>query len=109
MQTPAQIDQTAELAEQAADAAADSATNVPADPAQDTVDTTDSADARLATLVQGNAARMARRIVAGSVPESAVLADALAVHLAHAVEWLAKRDATLTEAQITEQLCFLGV
>jgi HK97 family phage portal protein len=109
MQTPAQIDQTAELAEQAADAAADSAANVPADPAQDTVDTTDSADARLATLVQGNAARMARRIVAGSVPESAVLADALAVHPAHAVEWLANRDPTMTEAQITEQLCFLGM
>ena len=44
----------------------------------------EGADARLATLLRGNAGRMARRITAGDPPEADVLASALAIPLADA-------------------------
>jgi HK97 family phage portal protein len=46
-------------------------------------------DARLATLIAGNAARMARRITAGSPPDAETLAQALAIDPARAAVWLA--------------------
>jgi len=44
---------------------------------------------RLMQLVMGNAGRMARRIVAGSPPDAATLADALAIEPELAAAWLA--------------------
>jgi hypothetical protein len=55
----------------------------------------EGADARLATVLRGNAARMARRINAGDPPEANVLASALAIPLPAAVAALA----TLAEGQ----------
>ena len=46
-------------------------------------------DARLVALLRGNAERMARRILGGSVPSAAVLAEALAIDEQLAAEWLA--------------------
>ena len=45
-------------------------------------------ESRLRTLIAGNAARMARRMVAGSAPSPDVLAEALAIPVADAAEWL---------------------
>ena len=83
------------------DGAQDAATDTPvpgtpadghaADPDGDAADDAadkKSASARLATLVKGNAARMARRIVAENFPSASVLADALAIDLDAASAWL---------------------
>ena len=63
----------------------------------------DNSKARLALVVRGNAARMARRLVAGNVPSPEVLADALAISVDSATEWLGKTMAG-TEEQITTAL-----
>jgi hypothetical protein len=47
--------------------------------------------AKLRGLVRGAAARMARRVAAGSIPAAEVLADAFAMPLAKAQAWLAGR------------------
>ena len=49
----------------------------------------DDMDARLVSLLRGNAERMARRIIGGSMPSVAVLADALAIREDTAAAWLA--------------------
>ena len=48
----------------------------------------DSADARLAAIVQGNAARMARRILGGKPPSAEQLAEALGIAAEAAAVWL---------------------
>lgn len=62
---------------------------------------------RMHALLAGNARRMSRRIVSGSVPDAAVLADALAIDVDTAAVWLACRQ-DASEDEITAQLIALG-
>ena len=63
----------------------------------------DNSKARLAHVVRGNAARMARRLAAGNAPSPEILADALAISVDSATEWLGK-PMDGTEEQITTAL-----
>lgn len=77
----------------------------PAPPSQPTQT---GASARFMSLIKGNAARMARRIVGRKETDAAVLADALAIQPEQAAAWMQARDADLNEDQITAQLIALG-
>jgi hypothetical protein len=77
-------------------APADDTTEPPAD---------GGADARLASLVRGNAERMARRLAKGEAVSAEVLAGALAVPLEVAAAW---DGAGLTESEIVAALMSLG-
>lgn len=77
----------------------------PAAPNDDAAKPSDSApDARLVALVTGNAQRMARRIVSGSMPGAEVLADALAIPLPHASTWLSLDLSGFSEAELANSL-----
>ncbi|HUY04537.1 MAG TPA: phage portal protein [Rhodocyclaceae bacterium] len=65
-------------------------------------------NARMVALLQGNAARMARRLAAGNAPEPDVLADALAVPVTSVLAWLADRNTAANEDEITAQLMEIG-
>ena len=72
----------------------------------------DAAAARLGALLQGNAQRMARRMVAaaGKPPSPAVLAESMAVGVGAASAWIdayAVGD-TLTDTELTNSLVALG-
>lgn len=67
----------------------------------------DEAGARLALVVRGNAARMARRLKAGKSVDVAVLAEALGISEDRAAAW--KPDPSDTEEQLTAALISLGV
>jgi HK97 family phage portal protein len=66
------------------------------------------ASARLAGVLRGNAARMARRIAAGNAPSTDVLADALAISKPVAETWLELSLAGFSEAEIAASLVELG-
>jgi hypothetical protein len=69
------------------------------------------ADARMAALVQGNAARLARRFTrAGATPpfDARLIADSLAVPLATAQAWLDAGHGPFTESELTAALVALG-
>lgn len=70
----------------------------------------DGAEARLATMLRGNAARMARRIAAGQMPSPDVLAEALGIFKDAADCWLDiySRHPGLSEAELTDSLVQLG-
>lgn len=67
-------------------------------------------NARMVTLLRGNAARMARRIAAGSAPTAEVLAEALCLPLDRSESWLDmySRHPGLDEAGITASLMELA-
>jgi HK97 family phage portal protein len=67
----------------------------------------DEAGARLARVLRGNAARMARRLKAGKAVDAAVLAEALGISEDRAAAW--KPDPSDTEEQLTAALISLGV
>ena len=67
----------------------------------------DEAGARLARIVRGNAARMARRLKAGQSVDAAVLAEALGISEERAAAW--KPDLSDTEEQLTAALISMGV
>jgi len=71
-------------------------------------ETDDGADARLQRVLQSNAARMARRIAAGSLPSAEVLADALAIKPQAATLWLSSPATAGNESDITASLLALG-
>ena len=66
----------------------------------------DEAGARLALVVRGNAARMARRLKAGKSVDVAVLAEALGISEDIAAAW--QPDPSDTEEQLTAALISLG-
>jgi HK97 family phage portal protein len=66
------------------------------------------ADARVALLLRGNAARMARRIAAGKPPDADALAESLAIPLTSAAAWLASYTPGLGEVTYTVALLALG-
>lgn len=66
-----------------------------------------NAEERLARVLQGNAARMARRLKAGKPVDPAVLAEALGISEDRAAAW--KPDPTDTEEQLTAALIAFGV
>lgn len=68
----------------------------------------DDAGARLALVLRGNAARMARRISAGNEVAPDTLAEALAVASPAAAAWLAQDRAGRTEDELTASLVALG-
>jgi HK97 family phage portal protein len=68
----------------------------------------DANAARMALLLRGNAARMARRIAAGTPPAADVLADALAVTAAVAATWLENNPVCHDEDGITQSLMELA-
>lgn len=79
----------------------------PANPGPD-----DAGAARLNALLQGNAQRMARRIVAaGKLPSPAVIAESMAVTLGAATNWMdaAAAEDALPEADLTASLLALGL
>lgn len=78
----------------------DPATPLPAD---------EEASARLAALVNGNAARMARRIASGSLPSPQMLAEALAVPERAAAAWLEVSRAGQSESDLHQGLRLLGI
>ena len=65
------------------------------------------AAARLAALVAGNAARMAKRVATGNAPPPDILAMALAIREADAAKWLVENRAS-TEQDMTASLVTLG-
>ena len=65
-------------------------------------------DARLATVLAGNARRMARRLAGGARPTAATLAEALALGEDQARDWLLAYRAEMTEDEITASLLALG-
>ncbi|HYD58960.1 MAG TPA: phage portal protein [Noviherbaspirillum sp.] len=67
----------------------------------------DDTGARLARVLQGNAARMARRLKAGKSVDAAVLAEALGISEERAAAW--SPDPSDTEEQLTAALISLGV
>lgn len=68
----------------------------------------DEAGARLARVLRGNAARMARRLAGGNDVAPETLAEALAVGAPTAATWLALDRAGRTEDEITASLVALG-
>ncbi len=68
----------------------------------------DGGSARLVALLNGNAARMGRRIAAGKVVSPDILAVALAIREDQAAAWLAKAREEEDEEQITASLVALG-
>jgi HK97 family phage portal protein len=68
----------------------------------------ESADARMQQLLRGNAARMARRLIAGQAVSSAVLADAMAIPEPWANTWLGLDLSGLTENQLSASLVELA-
>lgn len=68
----------------------------------------DGTAARMATLLSGNAERMARRMAAGKPPTADALAGALAVSADTARTWLESPHEDVTESQYKEQLMALG-
>jgi HK97 family phage portal protein len=81
-------------------------------PAADTTDNSASActQERLASLVRGNAERMARRMIASEPPKAAVLALALAIPLADAEQFLAAAaNEQRPAALVTEDLIKLAL
>lgn len=66
----------------------------------------DEAGARLARVIRSNAARMARRLVAGQPVPPALLADALGITEEQAAAW--RPDPSDTEEQLTTALVALG-
>ena len=75
----------------------------------DTASTEPAPDARLAVILRGNSARMAKRIAAGQPTSADVLADALAIERESAKIWLSKGIDGLTEQQIGEELLALAM
>lgn len=67
----------------------------------------DEAGARLALVLRGNAARMARRLKAGKSVDASVLAEALGISEERAAAW--KPEPSDTEEQIVTALISLGV
>jgi len=68
----------------------------------------DDAGARLALVLRGNAARMARRLASGNDVAPETLAEALAVEPASAGAWLAQDRTGRTEDELTASLVALG-
>jgi len=68
----------------------------------------DGGSARLVALLNGNAARMGRRIASGKVVSPDILAVALAIREDQAAAWLAKVRQEEDEEQITASLVALG-
>jgi HK97 family phage portal protein len=67
------------------------------------------ADARMAKLLRGNAERMARRLAKGETVAAVVLADALAIDEAAALDWLARcTGLRLNESDYSALLMALG-
>lgn len=67
-----------------------------------------AADERLARVLRGNAARMARRLAAGNDVTPDTLGEAMAVPPAAASAWLDQDRAGLTEDELTASLVALG-
>lgn len=68
----------------------------------------DDAGARLAAVLRGNAARMARRLAGGNAVSPETLAEALAIDTAAAAAWLEQDRAGRTEDELTASLAALG-
>jgi HK97 family phage portal protein len=68
----------------------------------------DDAGARLALVLQSNAARMARRLAAGNDVSGETLAEALAIPEPAAVTWLEQDRSGRTEHELTASLVALG-
>lgn len=79
----------------------------PASPSSPPAGPGDEAGARLAIVIRGNAARMARRLKAGKPVDPAVLAEALGISEERAAAW--QPDPSDTEEQLTAALISLGV
>jgi hypothetical protein len=68
----------------------------------------DEAGARLALVLRGNAARMARRLAGGNSVTPETLAEALAIDEPAAAGWLQQDLAGRTEDELTASLVTLG-
>lgn len=68
----------------------------------------DEAGARLAVVLRSNAARMARRLAGGNAVAPDTLAEALAIDVDVAAEWLEQDRAGRTEEDLTASLMALG-
>jgi HK97 family phage portal protein len=67
------------------------------------------AEARLAAIVRGNAARLARRMGGGSMPSAQIVAESLAVSEARASEWLACIPSSFSEEWAVESMVALAM
>lgn len=68
----------------------------------------DQKAARLASLLAGNAQRMARRIAGGNPPSAEVLAEAMAVPVTHAQTWLSLDLSGFDETELAASLIELS-
>lgn len=80
----------------------------PVQPAKPAAPSDDAGASRLATILRGNASRMARRLMADKPVPAETLAEALAISVPVASTWLELERADLTEDELTASLVALG-